>query len=284
MDSATSCSARWSLSALTASLRRATGSAVSSSSTFCSTVRKGEYPELSASAETPSICWTRSTTCQAPRFLSQLVASALYSLTSSVTAPGSGSGTVSSTVSPSTQSAAPGPVVPAPMRTRPRPRMSAPGSPPESRPTCSTVPSTPVPAYVPSMRGTSRTRGLPLPLFPAAACAASTAARTSASDRSSGTTIPGSTTSSSSGSTGRVSVTDVEAMIFPPAVKLSSADSMHVRLLLFPKARSPGANASDRCPPATHGPCRPSEGAGTTGRLGRRSPGQQCLQAQRRVA
>ena len=40
----------------------------------------------------------------------------------------------------------------------------------------------------------------------AAAWAASTAARTSASDRSSGTTIPGSTTSSSSGSTGRVSV------------------------------------------------------------------------------
>ncbi len=222
-----------------ASLRRATGSAVSSSSTFWATVRKGEYPELSARAETPSICWTRSTTCQAPRFLSQLVASALYSLTSSVTDPGSGSASLSSTLSPSTQSAAPGPVVPAPIRTRPTPRMSAPGSPSESRPTCSTVPSTPVPAYFPSTRGTSSTRGFPLRT---AAWAASTAPRTSASDRSSGTTIPGSTTSSSSGSTGRVSVTDVEAMIFPPAVKLSYADSMHVRLPMFPNARSPPAN------------------------------------------
>ncbi len=47
---------------------------------------------------------------------------------------------------PSTHSAAPGPVVPAPIRTRRRPRISAPASPPESRPTCSTVPSTPIPA------------------------------------------------------------------------------------------------------------------------------------------
>jgi hypothetical protein len=76
------------------------------------------------------------------------------------------------------------------------------------------VPSTPVLAYVPSIRGTSRTLGFP-GSDRAAACAASTAARTSVSFRSSGTTIPGSTTSSSSGSTGRVSGVDVEAMISP---------------------------------------------------------------------
>ncbi len=91
------------------------------------------------------MAWTRSTTCQAPRLRSQLVASALYSFTSSATWPGSGSGTVSSTRVVSTHRAAPGPVVPAPMRTRERPRISAPGSPSARRPTCSTVPSTPMP-------------------------------------------------------------------------------------------------------------------------------------------
>lgn len=81
MDSATSCSARCSPSHWMASFSRATGSTVSRSWTFWAVVRNGEYPELSASAEMSSICWTRSTTCQAPRFFSQLVASALYSLT-----------------------------------------------------------------------------------------------------------------------------------------------------------------------------------------------------------
>ncbi|MEU9082267.1 hypothetical protein [Streptomyces sp. NPDC048357] len=37
-------------------------------------------------------------------------------------------------------------------------------------------------------------------------------------------------------------MTDVEAMIFPPAVKLSYADSMHVRPPMFPNPRSPAAN------------------------------------------
>lgn len=92
------------------------------------------------------MAWTRSTTCQAPRLRSHAVASALYSLISSVTCPGSGSGTVSSIRVPSTHSAAPGPVVPAPIRTRPRPRIRAPGSPSASLPTCSTVPRTPVAA------------------------------------------------------------------------------------------------------------------------------------------
>ncbi len=137
-----------------ASFSRSTGSTVSSSRTFWAVVRNGEYPELSASAETSSICWTRSTTCQAPRFFSQLVASALYSLTSSAAEPacgprpdaaGDGSGEAASILVPSTHSALPGPLVPAPMRTRSRARIRAPGSPSESRPTCSTVPRTPIP-------------------------------------------------------------------------------------------------------------------------------------------
>ncbi len=92
-----------------------------------------------------SICWTRSTTCQAPRFFSQLVARALYSLASSVADPGRGEGRATSIRVPSTHSALPGPLVPAPIRTRSRARMRAPGSPSDSRPTCSTVPRTPVP-------------------------------------------------------------------------------------------------------------------------------------------
>ncbi|CAM5660123.1 hypothetical protein STENM327S_05041 [Streptomyces tendae] len=84
--------------------------------------------------------------------------------------------------------------------------------------------------YVPSIRGTSSTSGLPPP-GRAAACAASTAARTSVSDRSSGTTMPGRTTSSSSGSTGRsigVNALDSVVMISPSAGKLSYVDSMLV--------------------------------------------------------
>jgi hypothetical protein len=55
--------------------------------------------------------------------------------------------------------------------------------------------------------------------------------------------MPGSTTSSSSGSTGRVSDVDVEAMIFPPAAKLSYTDSMHGASLMFPECRSLSAIA-----------------------------------------
>ncbi|CAM5415676.1 hypothetical protein SGRI78S_03584 [Streptomyces griseus subsp. griseus] len=239
MDSATSCSARCSLSHWMASFSRAIGSTVSRSWTFWAVVRNGEYPELSASAERSSICWTRSTTCQAPRFFSQLVASALYSLTSSAADPGRGSGAAVSSTVPSTQSARPGPLVPAPMRTRSRARMSAPGSPSDRRPTCSTTPRTPVPVYVPSIRGTSSTWGLPPGR--AAACAASTAARTSVSDRSSGTTMPGRTTSSSSGSTGRsigVNASDSLVMISPSAGKLSYVDSMLLSRRMFPIACS----------------------------------------------
>ncbi len=72
----------------------------------------------------------------------------------------------------------------------------------------------------------------------AAAWAASTAARTSESLRSSGTTIPGSTTSSSSGSTGRASGVDSAAMISPSAVKLSYVDSMQGSRRMFPGPRS----------------------------------------------
>ena len=76
-----------------------------------------------------------------------------------------------------THSAAPGPVVPAPMRTRSVPRTTAASSPPGSRPTCSITPSAPTRAYLPSSRGTITTRGFSP--GSATACAASTAARTS---------------------------------------------------------------------------------------------------------
>src|SRR5690606_31802149 len=75
------------------------------------------------------------------------------------------------------------------------------------------------------MRGTIRTRGLPpaLERIPGtagppslAACAASTAARTSESDMSTGTTMPGSTTSSSRGRTG--SVAPVCASLIEPSM------------------------------------------------------------------
>ncbi len=154
---------------------------------------------------------------------SHWVDSALYSLTSSAARPATGMPTEDSLNGVvSTQRAAPGPVVPTPMRTRRTARTSAAGSPSASRPTCSTVASVPTAAYEPSTRGTSRTCGLPVPV--AAERAASTAARTSVSFRSSGTTMPGRTTSSSSGSTGRVSGVDVDAMISPQSVKLSRPD------------------------------------------------------------
>ena len=82
----------------------------------------------------------------------------LYSLASS---SARGPRPVSSIAVPSTQSAAPGPVVPEPIFTRETPRSTAPGSPPGSRPTCSIdgqradagQPRSPI-------RGTSSTRAL----------------------------------------------------------------------------------------------------------------------------
>ncbi len=73
--------------------------------------------------------------------------------------------------------------------------------------------------YLPSSRGTSSTRGLAAERIPgtsgrlSAARAASMAARTSPSDMSSGTTIAGSTTASSSGSTGRFKVSAMTGII-----------------------------------------------------------------------
>src|SRR5262249_47101401 len=87
---------------------------------------------------------------------------------------------------------------PEPIRTRVTPRTTAPGSPPGSRPTCSTTASVPTAARPRSpSRGTSRTCGLssermpgprPSPLLRAA----SMAPRTSWSESSIGTTMPGS--------------------------------------------------------------------------------------------
>ncbi len=108
----------------------------------------------------------------------------------------------SSATVPCTHSAAPGPTVPAPILTRDTPRITAPGLPFGSRPSCSTTPRVPTGAYLPAIRGTSSSWG-GSPSF-AVDFAASIEARTSVSEVSIGTTIVGSTTSSSSGSTGNV--------------------------------------------------------------------------------
>ena len=98
-----------------------------------------------------------------------------------------------------------------PIRTRDWPRITAAGSPLGSRPVCSTTPSVPIEEYLPPIRGTSSTSGLGsfAALLSGAVGveadirAASTAARTSPPEISTGTTMVGSTTVSSSGSTGR---------------------------------------------------------------------------------
>src|ERR1700722_14259963 len=160
-----------------------------------------------------------STTCHWPRCWRTATIRDLYSLASSVArAPCP----VSSITVPSTQSAAPGPVVPWPIFTRETPRRTAPGSPPGIRPTCSITASVPVPARPRlAIRGTRSTwdfssERMPGPRpSPALLRAASTAPLTSASVSSMGTTMPGRTTSSSSGSTGSVSV----SLISPPKVE-----------------------------------------------------------------
>src|SRR5690349_7949351 len=124
---------------------------------------------------------------------------------------------VSSTTLPSTHSAAPGPVVPEPILTLAVPRTTAPGCPPGSRPTCSTTASVPTPASPRSASlGTSSTRAFASERMPGTCRdgirAASMAAPTSGCDVSSGTTIPGSTTSSSTGSTGSVSVSLIDGL------------------------------------------------------------------------
>jgi hypothetical protein len=93
-------------------------------------------------------------------------------------------------------------------RTRDRPRITAAGSPLGRRPVCSTAPSVPIAGYLPFSRGTSSTCGVlsDAPGTAADICAAWIAAPASEAEVSSGTTIVGSTTESSSGSTGRRSV------------------------------------------------------------------------------
>ena len=140
---------------------------------------------------------------------------------------------VSSMTVPSTHSAAPEPVVPEPIRTREIPRRTAPGSPPGSRPSWSTTASVPTPASPRSASlGTSRTRGLASDRIPgtraaAGMRAASIAARTSCGDVSSGTTIPGRTTSSSRGSTGSVSC----SLIWPPKIESTTLKKEEAKII-----------------------------------------------------
>src|SRR6266566_3411778 len=153
-------------------------------------------------------------TCHAPRCCKIPVTRDLYCWASSsarVPRP------VSSITVPSTHSAAPGPVVPEPILTLAVPRTTAPGCPPGSRPTCSTTASVPTPASPRSASlGTSSTRAFISERMPGTCRdgirAASMAAPTSGCDVSSGTTIPGSTTSSSTGSTGSVSVSLIDGL------------------------------------------------------------------------
>src|SRR6202789_1852949 len=189
------------------------------------------------------------TPCHCPRCWRTPTIRDLYSLASSVArAPCP----VSSLTVPSTQSAAPGPVVPWPIFTRDPPRRTAPGSPPGLRPTCSITASVPVPASRPAILGTRSTWDLsseripgPRP-SPALLRAASTAPLTSASVSSMGTTMPGRTTSSSSGSTGSVSV----SLISPPKVESPTLKKEEPVLISWPlsavsEGSSPG-RALDR--------------------------------------
>ena len=101
--------------------------------------------------------------------------------------------------------------MPEPIRTRETPRITAAGSPLGSRPTCSMVARVPTGEYLPFSRGTSSSCGL-VSLdsgADAASRAASMAARTSAPEVSSGTTMVGSTMVSSSGSTGSERVSGI---------------------------------------------------------------------------
>ena len=183
-------------------------------------------------------------TCQAPRCCSMLVIRDLYCWASSSAC---GPAPVSSTTVPSTHSAAPGPVVPEPILTRDVPRTTAPGCPPGSRPTCSTTARVPTPASPRSAsRGTSSTRAFISERMPGTCRdgirAASMAAPTSVCDVSSGTTMPGSTTSSSSGSTGSVSVSLIDGL-----QSLSHTHSRKKSPVLFPLPVRP--QRSPREPP-----------------------------------
>jgi hypothetical protein len=84
--------------------------------------------------------WTLSMVCQLPRLCSTEMTSFLYSVASSAVREVVG---LSATVVASTQSAAPAPGMPVPMRTRPVARTIAAGSPDGSRPTCCSVATTP---------------------------------------------------------------------------------------------------------------------------------------------
>ena len=87
-----------------------------------------------------SVIWvTESMTCQASRRWRTATTSRLYSSASSRAR----SVTCSSTVSTSTQRAAPGPVTPLPMRPRSSALRTAAGAPPLKRPTRSTLAMTP---------------------------------------------------------------------------------------------------------------------------------------------
>src|SRR5690606_9187772 len=90
--------------------------------------------------------------------------------------------------------------------------------------------------------------------------------------RSSGTTIPGSTTSSSSGSTGRASGVDSAAMIVPSAVKLSYTDSMLVSLRMFPKLCSLRAIDAGRRGARSGAGRRSTRGTGPSPERGKRPP------------
>ena len=107
-----------------------------------------------------------------------------------------------------------------PIRTRDWPRITAACSPLGSRPVCSTTPSVPIEEYLPPIRGTSSSWGLAsfaaLLLgalgVDADSRAASIAARTSAPEISTGTTMVGSTTMLSSGSTGKERVSLIRSL------------------------------------------------------------------------
>ena len=177
--------------------RRCSTSMVSRTSTFCSNVRSGEYPDVSAIWPGSPMPRRNSPTCGTPRASTMFSIVTRYSRASSRArgVDSSGSGRRST----STQIASPVPGTPRLTTARCSPRITSASSPFWSRPTSSTLATVPTCAKRWPIRGTSNSS-------PSVLSAAATARRASSDSTVSVTTIPGSTTPVVSGRSGRTCV------------------------------------------------------------------------------
>ena len=146
---------------------------------------------------------------------------------------------------------------------RPTPRTTAARSPLGSRPTCSMTAIVPTAAYLPSRRGTTRTLRSTLlaPRRPRPGCPA-------ASSRT-GTTMPGSTTESASGSTGSFSVSVMPGSTLTPLNAFQrSSKSARANTGSLSRARSTLRTSPTSDPSwARTRQTRPSESVGTRRRV-----------------